>query len=206
VVDLIHDVINNFQYLAGRYRDVPAMLLLPCLALAMPLLARWIGWSARWLETAALAVAAAIILVMAFVSGSYLANTGYLDHVEASISAVSWLYRNGDPLYPGWTDGEGIYGLQYGPLLFQVTAAALSLGPSILISKLPAFAGFWLACLVLLWTLRPLSSWLAATGAPPTGSEPNPTFCYSPPWHCAASCAFAPSPPPSPSACSAAAR
>jgi hypothetical protein len=156
VVDLIHDVINNFQYLAGRYRDVPAMLLLPCLALAMPLLARWIGWSARWLETAALAVAAAIILVMAFVSGSYLANTGYLDHVEASISAVSWLYRNGDPLYPGWTDGEGIYGLQYGPLLFQVTAAALSLGPSILISKLPAFAGFWLACLVLLWTLRPL--------------------------------------------------
>ncbi|MEA2769644.1 MAG: hypothetical protein QOD93_2606 [Acetobacteraceae bacterium] len=151
----IHDIFANFLYLAGRYRDLPGLILLPCLALSVPFLARQIAFSARWLEPVALVVASAIILMLAWTSGSYLGNTGYLDHVEASIAAVSWWYHNGHPLYPGWNDGEGLYGLQYGPLLFQSAAVALSLGPSILISKLPGFCCFWLACGSVAWALRP---------------------------------------------------
>jgi hypothetical protein len=103
-------------------------------------------------------VAAAITAVMVWASTSYLANTGYHDHVEPSIAAVSWWYHNGHPLYPGWNDGEGLYGFAYGPLLFQITAASLALGPSILLSKLPAFGAFWFACGAVGWALRPLLS------------------------------------------------
>ena len=69
---------------------------------------------------------------------------------------MSWWYHEGHPLYPGWSENEGLYGLQYGPLLFQITAAALSLGPSIPISKIPAFCSFWLAGMAMMWVLRPL--------------------------------------------------
>jgi hypothetical protein len=156
VTGLIFDVINNFHYLAGKYRDLPAMILLPCFALAAPFMARRIGWAARPLQAAALVVATVIAAIMLWASSSYLTNTGYLDHIESSIAAVSWWYHQGHPLYPGWSDNEGLYGLQYGPLLFQLTAAALSLGPSILISKLPGYCCFWLACIVVMWSLRPL--------------------------------------------------
>jgi hypothetical protein len=152
---LISDIFNNLPYLLGKYRDVPALLLLPCAAVFVPFMVRPLGQAARWLTVIAAVVAFAIALVMAATSAGYLTETGYLDHVEASIAAVSWWYHTGHPLYPAWNDGQGVYGFQYGPLLFQITAAALRFGPSILMSKLPGFLSFWLACAVVLWALRP---------------------------------------------------
>jgi hypothetical protein len=152
---LIHDILNNFPYLIGKYRHVPALLLLPCAAVLLVFMAEPISRAGRWLTVIAVAVASAVCLVMLWTSAAYLVATGYLDHVEPSIAAVSWWYHNGHPLYPDWNDGQGVYGFQYGPLLFQITAAALRLGPSILVSKLPGFCGFWLACAVVMWTLRP---------------------------------------------------
>jgi hypothetical protein len=153
----IGDMLSNFPYLIGKYRDVPALLLLPSAAVVVPFMAGPINRSARWLTGVAVTLAAAVVLVMVWTSVGYLGKTGYLDHVEASIAAVSWWYHTGHPLYPDWNAGEGVYGFQYGPLLFQITAAALRLGPSILVSKLPGFLAFWLACGVVLWTLRPSS-------------------------------------------------
>lgn len=153
----IGDILSNFPYLIGKYRDVPALFLLPCAAVLVPFMVGPVSRAARWLTVIAAVVAAAIVLVMVWTSAGYLAGTGYLDHVEASIAAVSWWYHTGHPLYPDWGAGQGVYGFQYGPLLFQITAAALRLGPSILVSKLPGFFCFWLACGVVLWTLRPSS-------------------------------------------------
>ncbi len=160
---VMYDILANFPYLIGKYRDVPALLLLPCAAITVPFAARRIGHAERWLTAFGACAASAIILVMVWTSTAYVLASGYLDHVEPSIAAVSWWYHTGHPMYPDWQAGQGVYGFQYGPLLFQITAAALHLGPSILVSKLPGFLAFWLACGVVLWTLRPMlpSVWLA---------------------------------------------
>jgi hypothetical protein len=150
----LSDILNNLQYLIGKYRDLPALLLLPCAAILVTVLARRIGPCARSLNAIAVLVASVVAAAMVWTSASYLTANGYLDHVEASIAAVSWWYHSGHPLYPAWSDNEGLYGFAYGPLLFQITAAALIPGPSILLSKLPGFAGFWLACGFVAWAFR----------------------------------------------------
>src|SRR5579862_9920197 len=142
--DFMNQIFNNFPYLLGKYfpylvgpfRDVPALLLLPSTAIALSFLSP-VRFSSRWLTYIAVALASAIVLVMAWSSCAYLTQANYFDHVEPSIAAVSWWYHTGHPLYPAWREGEGLYGFTYGPLLFQITAAALALGPTILLSKLP---------------------------------------------------------------------
>jgi len=155
ILGFLYDILNNFPYLIGKYRDLPALLLLPCAAVFVAVMARRISPFGRGLAASAVIVAAAVTLVMLWISTSYLTATGYLDHVEPSIVAVSWWYHSGHPLYPAWNDGEGVYGFVYGPLLFQMTAAALRFGPSILLSKMPGFFAFWLACGTIAWALRP---------------------------------------------------
>jgi hypothetical protein len=151
----IYDIFDNLPYLIGKYRDLPALLLLPCAAVFLAIMARRITPLARGLAATAVILAAGVILTMLWTSTAYLTATGYLDHVEPSIAAVSWWYHGGHPLYPAWNDGQGVYGFVYGPLLFQVTAAAMSFEPSILVSKLPGFCAFWLACGATAWALRP---------------------------------------------------
>jgi len=164
IYNVIYDLTHNFHYLVekylyyllGKYRDLPALLLLPCVAVAWHFLATRIGQFARWLAILAVILASGIVLMMVWTSGSYLAAPGYFDHVEPSIAAISWWYRHGHPLYPAWNEDEGLYGLVYGPLLFQITAAALTLSPTILMSKIPGFCCFWLAGMAIMGSLRPL--------------------------------------------------
>ncbi|MEA2737021.1 MAG: hypothetical protein QOH05_328 [Acetobacteraceae bacterium] len=153
LLSFIGDIIDSLPYLISKYRHLPALLLLPGAAVFVPIIARQASQAAR---AVAIVLASVIILAMVWASILYQMAPGYLDHVEPSIAAVSWWYSHGHPLYPALDDGDGVYGLVYGPLLFQVTAAALALGPSILLSKLPGFLGFWLACGALAWALRPL--------------------------------------------------
>jgi hypothetical protein len=88
-------------------------------------------------------VAMMAILEIAVLVG-YLFYPGYLNHAEASVAAVSWLGWEGYPLYPRLDVGD-VYGVAYGPALYQVTGFFLWIfGPSIGTSKilgLTAFAG-----------------------------------------------------------------
>jgi hypothetical protein len=84
----------------------------------------------------------------------YLFYPSYLNHVEAITAAVSWLGWEGYPLYPR-LDGGDVYGLQYGPVLFQVTGFFLwLLGPSIGASKIPGLMAFALSQVLSFVTLR----------------------------------------------------
>jgi hypothetical protein len=67
---------------------------------------------------------------------SYLLFPNYLDHVEPLVAAISAQYAHGMPIYPLWNHGEGIYGLPYGPALFQLNALVLAIFPTIAGSKL----------------------------------------------------------------------
>jgi hypothetical protein len=95
------------------------------------------------------------VIVLGGLSLMWLTVPGYFDHVETSTAAISFWYREGHPLYPAVDQGEGLYGLLYGPLLFQIIAAALSLSPTVLLTKVPGFLAFWLSVPVMAIALRP---------------------------------------------------
>ena len=60
----------------------------------------------------------------------------YFDHVEALIAATSWLTWNGLPTYPSWQHGQGIYGLLYGPVTYEINAISVGIFTSVLGSKI----------------------------------------------------------------------
>ena len=84
----------------------------------------------------------------------YLFYPSYLNHAEALTAAVSWLGWEGYPLYPRLDTGD-VYGLPYGPVLFQVTGFFIwLLGPSIGASKMPGLIAFALSQVLSFVTLR----------------------------------------------------
>jgi hypothetical protein len=97
----------------------------------------------------------AIMAVLQFaVLIRYLFFPSYLNHAEAMTAAVSWLGWEGYPLYPRLDTGD-VYGVAYGPALYQVTGFFLWIfGPSIGTSKilgLTAFAVSQVLSFVALW-------------------------------------------------------
>jgi hypothetical protein len=148
LVSEIHDPVLN-------YRDLLALLLLPGVLVA------WLKQSPRLVtvmrrsSSYSVGLAVLIIAVTGWTSVQYLAMPGYFDHVEASVATISWWHQQGHVLYPNWNDGQGIYGLLYGPLLYQITGEALSASPTILMSKIPGLFSFWIAGFAIFWALRP---------------------------------------------------
>jgi len=84
--------------------------------------------------SAALSIFAVFAYVFAI--ALYLLYPNYLDHGQATVASISWLWMHGHELYPNWTTGE-IYGVIYGPVLFLINGMALLLSQSIFASKLP---------------------------------------------------------------------
>jgi hypothetical protein len=148
-------LVSEFHDQVLTYRDLLALLLLPCALMA------WIKQSPRLVAATreishySVGLATLIITFIAWTSVRYLVMPGYFDHVEASVAAISWWHKQGHPLYPVWTDGEGVYGLLYGPLLYQITGAAPCVSPTILMSKIPGFLSFWIAGFAIFSALRP---------------------------------------------------
>ena len=102
------------------------------------------------------AVAAVIVIVALQCAAliSYLFYPSYLNHAEAFFAAVSWLGWEGHPLYPR-LDGGDVYGLPYGPALYQLTGFSLwLLGPSIGASKVFGLTAFALSQVLSFLTLR----------------------------------------------------
>ena len=66
----------------------------------------------------------------------YLFLSNYFDHVEPTISAISWVFINGKPLYHP-LDSMDQYNMVYGPVLFFTNGLLMKIfSPAILTSKL----------------------------------------------------------------------
>ena len=89
--------------------------------------------AAAWLVTGG-AMLAALVSVATFAAN--LIDPGYADHLLPLVTATSWTISESQPIHPLWEQGQGIYGLMYGPLLYEINAGVLAIMPSILGSKL----------------------------------------------------------------------
>ena len=71
-----------------------------------------------------------------FLVGLYTFSNNYIDHAEANIAAISWLFQTGHPLYPK-LDAAERYINNYGPALYIINGFILNLfNPSIFTSKI----------------------------------------------------------------------
>jgi hypothetical protein len=90
-----------------------------------------------------------VALLWSLMIYEYLIYPSYIDHIQPTIAAVSWLAVHGHPIWPNWKTGDS-YGMIYGPLMYLVTGVFLLLNPSILMSKLPGLAALF-GAIVCLW-------------------------------------------------------
>jgi hypothetical protein len=107
-----------------------------------------------WLKRCGVSGIAIMAVLQFAVLIRYLFFPSYLNHAEAVVAAVSWLGWEGYPLYPRLDTGD-VYGLNYGPALFQVNGFFLWLfGPSIGASKILGLTAFTLSQPLCFVTLR----------------------------------------------------
>ena len=121
-----------------------AFLIVACAALAVLLSRRFPNTPARLpvpiLASGAFFLIAALALAYAF-------YPNFTDHAGPAMATLGIVLLKGKPLYPG-LDEYSFHGLLYGPLLFEIQAAAIFLGsttaglPVILSSKLPGILVF----------------------------------------------------------------
>jgi hypothetical protein len=100
-----------------------------------------------------LAAILALIVIVAYVLTIllYILYPNYLDHIQPTVATISWLAFHGHPIYPNW-EIDGVYGLQYGPLLFLINGLFLLWNPTIIMSKLPGVLAL-LGSISLTWML-----------------------------------------------------
>jgi len=94
-----------------------------------------------------------LTLTYALTAILYLLYPNYIDHFEATVSAISWLGTHGHLIYPDWQTGD-IYEAPYGPLLFMTNGAVLRLFPTIFGSKLAGWTAFLTALALTYITLK----------------------------------------------------
>ena len=110
--------------------------------------------SLRWLKIGGVAGIAVMAVLQFALLIRYLFYPGYLNHAEANVAAVSWLGWEGYALYPQLDAGD-VYGIAYGPALYQATGLFLWLfGPSIGASKILGLTAFTLSQALSFVTLR----------------------------------------------------
>jgi hypothetical protein len=116
----------------------PFLLLLVCSAALWPMRRR----AAAVLDAASTRAAAIVAwALLAAVLAIYIAVPAFVDHVEPSITSLSWLVVEGGRLYPD-ASGPDIYGLPYGPVLFLANGAVMTvLGPGLTTAKLAGAIG-----------------------------------------------------------------
>lgn len=117
------------------------ILLFLCMAVA--------GRYRVWL---ALGVGLGVALLWCLTIYEYLIFPGYLDYIQPTVAAVSWLAVHGHPIWPNWEAGD-VYAMLYGPLVYLVTGVFLLIDPSIFMSKLPGIGALLGAVVCLWWAL-----------------------------------------------------
>jgi hypothetical protein len=130
----------------------PFLLWLICLAVC------WRGRNAlsRLAGTGSVRTRAAVAATAGFVASVlvYVVLPAYFDHVEPSVAAASWVVMQGQAAYPSPLGAE-MRGLPYGPALFLMNGAALTLvGPGIPASKLAGAAAAMASLVVIALAAR----------------------------------------------------
>lgn len=101
-----------------------------------------------------------LILVYFFAGAIYVFYPTFADHVESSVVVLGYLLGQGQSIYPEYFD-HTLSGLLYGPLLFEINAAALALPFQPEHStKIPAVVAFGAAMLLTGWSLTDRRGWL----------------------------------------------
>jgi hypothetical protein len=101
----------------------------------------------------ALGVGLGVALLWCLAIYEYLIFPGYLDYIQPTVAAVSWLAVHGHPIWPNWESGD-VYAMLYGPLVYLVNGVFLLINPSIFMSKLPGIGALLGAVACLWWVLR----------------------------------------------------
>lgn len=122
-----------------------AALILPMLSLPLLLLAilawgralplRRLTKSDFFVRIVVAAGSATVLLYLGQIA-AYLAYPGFVDHVQTTITVMSYMAVNGKEVYSP-PAAAGIYGMPYGPILFLANGLGLLLVQSTLGSKLP---------------------------------------------------------------------
>jgi hypothetical protein len=99
-------------------------------------------------------VAAFVCLAFAGAAVIYLFYPNYLDHTEPLMAATSWLGSEGQPMYPLWEKGQGLYGDLYGPAQYEMTELGLWISPTIFGSKIVGLAMAALGFIFQILTIR----------------------------------------------------
>lgn len=68
---------------------------------------------------------------------AYLIIPGYIDHIQSSVAAISIMAARGLPVYPALEPGQNVYGLLYGPLLYEISVPLHAVSTGGLATKLP---------------------------------------------------------------------
>src|ERR1700730_11772114 len=131
MIELIHWVIDEHEHRAGW------ALILLCLIL--------LGFQHSGTVRAVIksdyfnGIIASIGLIFVLTYGTAISlcliYPNYIDHFEATVSAISWLGTHGTPIDPSWRCGD-TYEAPYGVLLFITNGTVLRLLPTIFGSKL----------------------------------------------------------------------
>ena len=87
-------------------------------------------------------------------SASYLFVPNYIHHAEPTVAVSSALLLRGQPIYPAWDTGQGIYGGPYGPVLYFIHAAVLFLSKNIQATKIAGIVSIWLAIVFIALDVR----------------------------------------------------
>jgi hypothetical protein len=140
LLDLVQNQLQWHEYQAGLAFGILCLILFGC---------RNSGTARAILESQQLfriVVVLGVVFTLAYVLTAilYLADPNYSDHLEPTVSAISWLGTHGHAIYPDWQTGD-VYEVPYGPLLFLTNGTVLRLFPTIFGSKLAGLTAFLIA-------------------------------------------------------------
>ncbi|MDB5821299.1 MAG: hypothetical protein JWR21_3 [Herminiimonas sp.] len=79
----------------------------------------------------------------------YLVIPTYIDHVEPTVAIVAAILLRGDQIYPSPENGEALYGMIYGPILYFIHAGPLLLSKTIFATKVAAASAMWCALIAM---------------------------------------------------------
>ena len=111
----------------------------------------------RIVRASVYACAAIVCLQYLFWTAGYLMIPTYFDHVEPAVVVSAELLLRGQQIYPSWDNGDGLYGMIYGPILYFIHAGFLLVIKSIFSTKIAGVLAIWGALIFMALEVKQLT-------------------------------------------------
>jgi hypothetical protein len=155
MVPLLKDAIQVMIHLHSYFLLALLLVALLCVRLVPKFGGAFTHWYGRLkADIAVMGGASLICALFALSMVGYLLYPSYFDHAEPLMAATSWLVMQGLPAHPLWAQGEGLYGVLYGPFLYEVLSLPLTLLPTIAGAKIVGLTFTALAVVIQYTTFR----------------------------------------------------